>query len=44
MQQAIDEAAPDKTPVVAYRRNRGDWLAILRLDDLLTLTRGTNHE
>ena len=37
MQQAIDEAAPDKTPVVAHRRNRGDWLAVLRLDDLIQL-------
>lgn len=37
MAQAIDEAAPGQLPVVAHRRNGGDWLAILRLDDLLPL-------
>lgn len=26
-----------KTPVVAHRRNNADWIAILRMDDLLTL-------
>lgn len=36
MTQAIDEAG-DRVPVVAYRRNRSEWLAILRLDDLLEL-------
>ena len=35
MQQAIDEAKPGSVPIVAYRRNGGDWLAILRLTDLL---------
>lgn len=37
MAQAIDDAAEGLTPTVAYRRSRGEWLAILRLDDLLAL-------
>lgn len=35
--QAIADAANGKRPVVAHRRNRGEWLAIMRLDDLLSL-------
>lgn len=35
MQQAIDDAKPGSVPVVAYRRNGGEWMAILRLTDLL---------
>lgn len=27
----------DKTPVVAHRRNRGEWMAILRLEDFIKL-------
>ena len=42
MAQAIDEAAPGKLPVVAHRRNGGDWLAIMRLDDLLELMVNSN--
>lgn len=38
MDQAIRDA-DQKTPVVAHRRNRGEWLAIIRLDDLLNLIR-----
>lgn len=34
--QAVNDAG-DKVPVVAHRRNRGEWLAVLRLADLLTL-------
>lgn len=37
VQQAIDDAGPDKVPVVAHKANRRPWLAILRLDDLLQL-------
>ena len=36
MQQAIEDAG-DKLPIVAHRRNRGDWLAIVRLSDLIKL-------
>ena len=37
MQQAMADAGPESVPLVAHRRNGGDWLAILRLDDLLEL-------
>ena len=36
MAQAIRDAG-DQVPVVAHRRNRSDWLAILTLSDLLAL-------
>lgn len=36
MSQAIADAG-DKIPVVAHRRNRDDWLAVLRLEDLIAL-------
>ena len=38
MQQAIADAGA-KIPCVAHRRNGGEWLAVLRLDDLLELIR-----
>src|SRR5690625_302275 len=34
MAQAVDDAG-EKTPVVAHRRSRGEWLAVLKLSDLL---------
>ena len=40
MTQAIADAG-DKVPVVAHRRNRGEWLAILRLEDLIVLLEGS---
>lgn len=39
---ALDQArrdAGDKLPVVAHRRNGCEWVAILRLDDLLAIVR-----
>ena len=39
MQQAVDDAG-EKVPVVAHRRNRGQWLAIMRMSDLLALVNG----
>lgn len=36
MQQAIRDAK-DKTPVVAHRKNRGEWLATMRLEDFLKI-------
>jgi Holliday junction resolvase len=33
MQQAIDEANPGETPVVAHRKNGKEWLVIMRLED-----------
>lgn len=37
MRQAIDEAAPGKMPVVAHRRNNGEWIAVLNMKDLISL-------
>jgi Holliday junction resolvase len=37
MQQAIDDAGPDSVPVVAHKANRKEWLAVMRLSDLLAL-------
>ena len=36
MAQAIADAG-DKVPVVAHRHNGGEWLAVLRLEDLITM-------
>ena len=35
--QATSEAEEDVRPVLAFRRNRSEWLAVVRLDDLLEL-------
>jgi len=37
LQQAIDDAGATALPIVAHRRNRRDWIAVLRLSDLLKL-------
>lgn len=37
--QAIRDAGSAKTPIVAHRKNRGEWLATVRLDDLFKLLR-----
>jgi Holliday junction resolvase len=37
--QAINDAG-QKMPVVIHKRNRQDWIAVLRLDDLMTLIEG----
>lgn len=42
----LDQATKDagtKTPLVAHRRNRRDWVVVLRLDDLLKLVRSTDQ-
>lgn len=36
LEQAQRDAG-DKVPVVAHKRNRQEWIAILPLDDLLTI-------
>jgi len=36
MAQAVGDAG-GKTPVVAHKRNRGDWLVTMRADDWLKL-------
>jgi Holliday junction resolvase len=35
MAQAIRDCKEGLTPVVAHRRNGGEWLAIMRMDDYL---------
>ena len=36
LDQAINDAG-SKLPVVAHKRNRRDWVAVIRLDDLVRL-------
>jgi|SRR4051794_11180923 Holliday junction resolvase len=36
-EQAVSEAPEDVSPVLAFRRNRSEWLAVVRLDDLIGL-------
>ena len=40
LRQATSEAPKGVPPVVAFRRNHGEWLACLRLDDLLGMLGG----
>lgn len=35
--QAVRDSNGGKVPVVAHRRNRGEWVALLRMSDLLDL-------
>jgi Holliday junction resolvase len=37
LRQAADEAPQGTVPVVAFRQNRGEWYAALRLADLVEL-------
>jgi len=39
MKQAVADAGTDKVPVVFHRQNRGEWLAIVRLNDLPELAK-----
>lgn len=39
LRQAIDDAAEDKVPAVAWRKSRHPWMVMLRLEDLLELLR-----
>lgn len=43
LQQAKDDAAAGSVPVVAHRRNREEWIAVVRLDDLLDLIETKLH-
>lgn len=40
--QAVRDCGSGKTPVVAHRRNRGEWLVTLRAEDFLSLIAGTD--
>lgn len=37
LEQAIKDAGDKKVPVVVHRKNRQEWVAILRLEDFLNL-------
>ena len=37
LDQAIRDSAGKKTPIVAHRKSRHEWVAVMRLDDLLNL-------
>lgn len=37
MDQADQDAGPDKVPMVVHRRNKGDWLVIMYADDLVDI-------
>lgn len=41
--QAVAQAGNGQVPVVAHRRNRREWLAVLRLADLLAILRGWGY-
>lgn len=38
LSQAIRDSNGKRAPLVLHRRNRGEWLAIMRLDDFLNLS------
>lgn len=37
LEQAIRDAGSNKIPLVAHRKNRKEWVAILKLEDFLNL-------
>lgn len=37
MEQAMRDSEPSKVPVVAYRKNKKEWLAVLRMEDFLNM-------
>lgn len=37
MEQAVRDSEATKMPVVAHKRNKGEWLAVLRMSDFLKL-------
>jgi len=39
MKQAVGDAGSDEVPVVAHRRNKQEWLVVLRLSDLRRLVK-----
>jgi len=39
LSQAIADAEPGQVPVVAWRENHSDWVAILKMDDLMNFVR-----
>ncbi len=41
--QAKRDAGANKTPVVMHRKNKQEWVAILRLEDFLNLVKGIDN-
>lgn len=37
LDQAINDAGAGKVPVVMHKRNRKEWVAIMRFDDMMNL-------
>lgn len=37
LKQAIEDAGEEQIPIVAHKKNRGEWVAILKLEDLMEL-------
>lgn len=37
LEQAIRDAGPGKVPIVMHKRNRQEWVAVLRFDDMMNL-------
>ena len=44
MEQATRDADGKKIPVVCHRRNRGEWLAVVKLEDLPQLAKILNDQ
>ncbi len=43
LEQAKNDAAPSKFPVVAHKKNNKEWVACLRLTDLLEILRESTY-
>ena len=39
MKQAVRDAREGEKPIVAHRRNRGEWMVTMKLDDFIELYR-----
>lgn len=44
IEQAVRDSEPTKIPVVAHKRNKGEWLAVLRMDDFIKLVKRSQSE
>lgn len=43
MNQAIDDAGVELTPILAHKRNRSDWLVTMRAEDWFELIRESKY-
>ena len=44
LKKAIGDAGDDQKPVVAYRKNREEWVCILRADDFLNIVKNRRNK